>query len=231
MRALKIYTQNSQVYQFSSVHFSHSVVSDSLRPHELQHARPPCSSPSPGVHSDSRPSSPWCHPAISSSVVSFSSCPQSLNESTLRMRWPKYRSFSFSIIPSKEIQGLISFRKGRGTRDQIANIVGSWKKQESSRKTSISTLLTMPKPLTVWITINCGNFWKMEIPNHLTCLLRNLYAGQEATVRTGHGKMDWFKIGKGVHQGCLLSLFCLNFYAGYIMGNAGLRWITSWNSR
>ena len=127
------------------------------------------------------------------------------NESTLLMRWPKYRSFSFSIIPSKEIQGLISFRKGRGTRDQIANIAGSWKKQESSRKTSISALLTMPKPLTVWITINFGNFWKMEIPNHLTCLLRNLYAGQEETVRTEHGTTDWFQRGKGVRQGCILS--------------------------
>ena len=100
----------------NSVQFSRSVVSDSLRPHESQHARPPCPSPSPGVHSDSRPLSSWCHPAISSSVVLFSSCPQSLpasvfsNESTLRMRWPKYWSFSFSIIPSKEIPGLISFR-------------------------------------------------------------------------------------------------------------------------
>ena len=64
--------------QFSSVHFSRSIMSDSLRPHGSQHARPPCSSPSPGVHSDSHPSSPWCHPAISSSVISFSSCPQSL---------------------------------------------------------------------------------------------------------------------------------------------------------
>ena len=103
-------------YSISSVQFSHSVVSDSLQPHELQHARPPCPSPSPRVHSDSHPLSPWCHPAISSSVVPFSSCPQSLpasvfsNESTLRMRWPKYWSFSFSIIPSKEIPGLISFR-------------------------------------------------------------------------------------------------------------------------
>ena len=92
-------------------------MSDSLQPHESQHARPPCPSPTPGVHSDSRPSSQWCHPAISSSVVPFSSCPQSLpasvfsNESTLHMRWPKYWSFSFSIIPSKEIPGLISFRK------------------------------------------------------------------------------------------------------------------------
>ena len=96
--------------------FSRAVVSDSLRPHKLQHARPPCLSPTPGVHSDSRPSSPWYHPAISSWVIPFSSCPQSLpasessNESTLRMRWPKYWTFSFSIIPSKEIPGLISFR-------------------------------------------------------------------------------------------------------------------------
>ena len=89
------------------------------------------------------------------------------------------------------------FRKGRGTRDQIANTRRSWKKQESSRKISISALLTMPKPLTVWITIK---LWKilqeMGILDHLTCLLRNLYAGQEATVRTGHGTTDWFQIEK-----------------------------------
>ena len=102
---------------FSSVQFSCSVMSDSLWPHESQHTRPPCPSPTPGVHSDSHPLSQWCHPAISSSVVPFSSCtqiPPSIrvfsNESTLRMRWPKYWSFSFSIIPSKEIPGLISFR-------------------------------------------------------------------------------------------------------------------------
>ena len=82
----------------------------------------------------------------------------------------------------------------------------SQKKQESSRKTSISALLTMPKPLTVWITINCGKILQeMGIPDHLTCLLRNLYAGQGATVRIGHGTTGWFQIGKGVHQGCILS--------------------------
>ena len=97
----------------SSVQFSRSVVSDSLRPHESQHTRPPCLSPTPRVHSDSYPSSQWCHPAISSSVVPFSSCPQSLPASEsfpmsqLCMRWPKYWSFSFSIIPSKEHPGLI----------------------------------------------------------------------------------------------------------------------------
>ena len=97
----------------SSVQFSCSVVSDSLPPHESQHTRPPCPSPTPGVHSNSRPSSRWYHPAISSSVIPLSSCPQSLpasvfsNESTLHMRWPKYWSFSFSITPSKEHPGKV----------------------------------------------------------------------------------------------------------------------------
>ena len=91
-------------------------MSDSLQPHESQHDRPPCPSPTPGVYSDSRPSSQWCHAAISSSVVPFSSCPQSLPASEsflmsqLCMRWPKYWSFSFSIITYKEIPGLTSFR-------------------------------------------------------------------------------------------------------------------------
>ena len=86
--------------------FNRSVVSNALRPHESQHARPPCPSPTPRVHSDSRPSSQCCHPAISSSVIPFSSCPQIPPS----MRWPKYWSVSFSIIPSKEHPGLISFR-------------------------------------------------------------------------------------------------------------------------
>ena len=75
---------------------------------------------------------------------------------------------------------------------------GSSKKQESFRITSISALLTTPEPLTVWITTNWKVLKEMGIPDHLTCLLRNLYAGQEATVRTGHGTIDWFKIGRGV---------------------------------
>ena len=99
---------------------------------------------------------------------------------------------------------------------------GSWKKQESSRKTSISALLTMPKPLTVWITRLWKILQKMGIPDHLTCLLRNPYAGQEATTRTRYGTTDWFQIGKGVHQGCILSPFLFNFYAEYIMRNARL---------
>ena len=115
------------------------------------------------------------------------------------------------------------FRKGRGTRDQIANSAGSSKKQESSRKTSISALLTMPKPLIVCITINCGKFWKRwEYQTTWPAFLRNLYAGQEATVRTGHGTTDWFQIRKGVHQGCILSPCLFNLDAEYIMRNAGL---------
>ena len=105
---------------------------------------------------------------------------------------------------------------------KLPTYAGTSKKQESSRKTSISALLTMPKPLTV----DHNKLWKilkeMGIPDHLTCLLRNLCAGQEATVRTGHGTTDWFQIGKGVCQGCILSPCLFNFYAEYIMRNAGL---------
>ena len=103
---------------------------------------------------------------------------------------------------------------------KFSTSIGSPKKQESYRNTSISALLTMPKPLTVWVTINWKILQEMGIPDHLTCLLRNLYAGQEAPVRIGHGTTDWFQIG--VHQGCILSPCLLNFYAEYIMWNAGL---------
>ena len=97
------------------VQFSRLVMSDFLQPHESQHTRPPCPSPTPGVHSDSRPSSQWCHPAIlCCPLLLLPPIPPSIrvfsNESTLHMRWPKYWSFSLSIIPSQEIPGLISFR-------------------------------------------------------------------------------------------------------------------------
>ena len=104
---------------------------------------------------------------------------------------------------------------------KLPTSAGSWKKQESSRKTPISALLTMPKPFSV----DHSKLWKilqeMEIPDHLTCILRNLYAGQEATVRTGH-ETTGFQIRKGVHRGCILSPCLFNLYAEYIMRNARL---------
>ena len=112
--------------------------------------------------------------------------------------------------------------KAEEPENKLLTSAGSWKKQESSRKTSISALLTMPKPLIVCITINWKILKEMGIPDQLTCLLRNLYAGQEATVRTGHGT-DWFQIGKGVRQGCILLLCLFNLYAENIMRNAGLK--------
>ena len=111
--------------------------------------------------------------------------------------------------------------KAEGPDIKLPTSAGSLKKQDSSRKTSISALLTMPKPLTMWITINWKILKEIRIPDHLTCLLRNLYAGQEATVRTGHGT-QWFQIGKGVCQGCILSPCLFNLYAEYITRNAGL---------
>ena len=158
--------------------FSPSGVSDSLWPHELQHTRPPCPSPTPGVHTNSCPLSRWCHPTISSSVVPFSSCPQS---------FPAKESFPMSQL----------FARGG---------------QSIGVSASTSALLTTPRPLTVWITTNSEKFKEMGIPDHLTCLLRNLYAGQEATVRTGRGIMHWFQIRKRVHQGCILSPCLLNFW-------------------
>ena len=96
---------------------------------------------------------------------------------------------------------------------KLPTFAGSWKKQESSRKTSISALLTVK----AFDCVDPNKLWKilkeMGIPDHLTCLLRNLYAGREATARTGHGTTDWFQRGKGVHQGCILSPCLFNLYA------------------
>ena len=99
----------------------------------------------------------------------------------------------------------LDLEKAEEPEIKLPTSTGSLRKQESSRKSSISALLTMPKPLTVWITINWKILKEMGIPDHLTCLLRKLYAGQGATVRIGHGTTDWFQIGKGVRQGCMLS--------------------------
>ena len=112
-----ILCSNFIVLSFSSVQVSHSVVSDSLRPHELQHARPPCPSPSPGVHSDSRPSSQWCHPAISASVVPFSSCPQSLPASE---SFPMSRLFPWGGR-STGASALASFLPKKSRADLLQN--------------------------------------------------------------------------------------------------------------
>ena len=115
------------------------------------------------------------------------------------------------------------FRKGRGTRDQIANICWIIDKTRELQKTIYFCFIDYTKSFDC---VDHNKLWKilkeMGIPDYLTCLLRNLYAGQEATVRTGHGTTDWFQIGKGVCQGCILSPCLFNLYAEYIMRNAGL---------
>ena len=117
----------------------------------------------------------------------------------------------------------LDFEKAEEAEIKSPASTGSLKKEESSRKASTHALLTTPKPLTVWIIINCGKFLKeMGIPDHLTCILRNLYAGQDATIRTRHGTKECFQIWKGAHQGCVLSPCLFNLYAEYIMQNAGL---------
>ena len=115
------------------------------------------------------------------------------------------------------------FWKGRGTRDQIANIHWIIKKARVFQKNIYFCFIDYAK---AFDCVDHNKLWKilkeMGIPDHLTCLLRNLYVGQEATVRTGHGTTDWFQIGKGVRQGYILSSCLFNFYAEYIIWNAGL---------
>ena len=162
----------------SSVQFSRSVVSNSLRPHESQHTRPPCPSPTPGVHSDSRPSSQWCHPAISSSVIPFSSCPQSLPASKsfpmsqLRMRWPKYWSFSYNIIPSKEIPGLISFRMDWLDLPAVQETLKSLLQHHSSKASILqcsaffTVQLSHPSIHDYWKNRSLGGSKEWTFPNH-----------------------------------------------------------------
>ena len=115
------------------------------------------------------------------------------------------------------------FRQGRGTRDQIANIRWIIKKAREFQKKHLFLFIDYAK---AFDSVDHHKLWKilkeMGILDHLTCLLRNLYAGQEATVRTGHGTTDWFQIGKGVRLGCILSPCLFNLYAEYIIRNAGL---------
>ena len=110
----------------------------------------------------------------------------------------------------------LDLEKAEEPEIKLPTSTGSSKKSQSSRKTSALALLTTPKPLNVWITTNWKIPKEMVIPDHLTCLLRNLYTGQQATVRNGHGTMDWFQIRKGVPQGCILSPCLFNFFAEYM---------------
>ena len=134
----------------------------------------------------------------------------------LQARLQQYMYWEFPYVQA-------GFRKGRGTRNQIANIHWIIEKAREFQKNIYFCLIDYTK---AFDCVDHNILWKilqeMGIPDHLTCLLRNLYAGQEATVRTGHGTTDWFQIGKRVHQGCILSPCLFNFYAEYIMRNAGL---------
>ena len=169
------------------------------------------------------------------------------------MRWPKYWSFCFSIIPSIEIPGLISFRMDwldllrvqgtlkssptpqfksinssavyRNLRNlcalmlhQIANIRWIIEKAREFQKNIYFCFIEYVK---AFDCVDYNKLWKilkeMGIPHHLTCLLRNLNAGMEATIRTGHGTTDWFQIRKGVRQGCIFSLCLFNLYAEYVV--------------
>ena len=133
---------------------------------------------------------------------------------------PRERQWKYTITSSNVQAG---FRKGRGTRDQSDNICWIIEKARQFQKNIYFCFIDYAK---AFDCVDHNKLWKilqeMGIPDHLTCLLRNLYAGQEATVRTGHGTTDWFQIGKGVHQCCILSPCLFNFYAEYIMRNAGL---------
>ena len=137
----------------------------------------------------------------------------------LRGRLQQYMSQDLS-----EVQA--GFKKGRGTRDQIADIHWITEKARKFHKNTYFCFIDYAKAFDCFDCVDNNKLWKilqeMGIPDHLTCLLRKLYARQEATVRTGHGTMDWFNIGKRVHQGCILSPCLFNLYAEYIMQHAGL---------
>ena len=115
----------------------------------------------------------------------------------------------------------LDLEKAEEPEIKLPTSAGSSKKQEFQKNIYFS-FIDYAKPLTVWITTNWKILQEMGIPDRLTCFLRNLYSGQEATVRIGHETTDWFQIRKGIHQGCILSICLFNLYAEYIMGNARL---------
>ena len=133
----------------------------------------------------------------------------------LQARLQQYMNQNFQMFK-------LDLEKAEEPEIKLPTSVGSSKKQENSRRTSTSASLITLKPLTVWSTTNWKILKEMRLSDHLTCLLRNLYAGQEATIITGHGTKDRFKIGKGEHQGCILPPCLFNFHAEYIMRKCGL---------
>ena len=137
----------------------------------------------------------------------------------LKILQARLQQYMKSELPN----GQPGFRKGRRTRDQIANIRWIIKKAREFQKNIYFRFIDYAK---AFDCVDHNKLWKilkeMGILDHLTCLLKHMYAGQEATVRTGHGTTDWFQMGKGVHQGCILSPCLCNLYAEYIMRNAGL---------
>ena len=137
------------------------------------------------------------------------------------LKIPQARPLQYVNHDLPDIQA--GFRKGRGTRDQNENIPWIIEKAREFQKKIFFCFIDYAK---AFDCVDLNKLWKilkeMGIPDHLTCLLKKLYAGQETTVRTGHGTTDWFQIGKGVHQGCILSPCSFNLYAEYIMRNAGL---------
>ena len=133
---------------------------------------------------------------------------------TLQPRFQQYMNRELPDVQAK-------FRKGRGTRDQIANIHWIIEKAKEFQKNIYFCLIDYAKAFDGVDHNKLENFKEMGVPDHLTCLLSNLYAGQEATVRTRHGTIGWFQIGKRVHQDCILSPCLFNLYAEYIMRNTG----------
>ena len=139
-----------------------------------------------------------------------------ISHASKQARLQQYVNHEFPYVPA-------SFRKRRGTRDQIPNIHWNIKKAREFQKNIYFCFIDYTKAFDY---VDYNKLWKIlkvvGIPDQLTCLLRNLYAGQEATVRIGHATTDWFQIGKGVHQGCIVSPCLFNLYAEYIMRNAGM---------
>ena len=133
----------------------------------------------------------------------------------LQVRLQQYVDWELSGVQA-------GFRKGRGARDQIANICWIIEKAREFQTNIYFCFIDYAKAFDVWITTHRKIMKEMGIPDHLTCLLRNLYTGQEAAVRTRYETTDWFKIGKGIHQGCILSPCLFNLHAEYIIWNAGL---------